>query len=77
MVLTTSNRAENQNYGYDEPLSRSDSSDDESPISDVFSDEEELRGQERETNEAESSFLEKDCGNMTVRALVGLGIAGL
>ena len=70
-------------------VSRSDSSVDESPGIDVFSDEEELH--QRENNEEndlfgisepsqkqhKGGFLEKDCGRMTVRALIGLGIAGL
>lgn len=85
MVQSTINETENKNsqhYGCDNhedttSLSRSDSSDDESPGLDVFSDEEELQEQEKKVNENDRGFLEKDCGSMTVRALVGLGIAGL
>ncbi len=90
MIGSTDNEAENHSplhYHYEEEdttsISRSDSSGDENP--EGFSDEEELhlRKDDRDgTTEAQPQkiglgFLEKDCGNMTVRALIGLGIAGL
>jgi len=93
MIGNTDNQAENNHsplhYPYEgeedtTPISRSDSSgDNESP--DGFSDEEEPYMQKDDRNvilESQSQkrgggFLEKDCGNMTVRALIGLGIAGL
>jgi len=75
-------------YRYEEDttsISRSDSSGDESPALDGFSDEEEPQDDEnklfgslesQQKNQG-GGFLEIDCGSMTVRALIGLGIAGL